>query len=62
MAELKSYLNVDEKYAKHIDIALPVYSWAQVYHNERFSDVLYTNTKFLKIFSKFILTHLTDNK
>ncbi len=48
LSELKRYLNVREKYAKHLDIALPVYSWAQVYHNERFSEVLYTNTKVLK--------------
>ena len=48
LSELKSYLNVREKYPKHLDIALPVYSWAQVYHNERFSGVLYTNTKKLK--------------
>jgi hypothetical protein len=48
LSELKSYLNVHEKYPKHLDIALPVYSWAQVYHNERFSGVLYTNTKKLK--------------
>lgn len=48
LSELKSYLNVSEKYPLHLDFALPVYSWAQVYHNERFSEVLYTNTKLLK--------------
>jgi hypothetical protein len=48
LSELKSYLNVHEKYPKHLDVALPVYSWAQVYHNERFSGVLYTSTKELK--------------
>ncbi|MBK6962825.1 MAG: hypothetical protein IPH20_02555 [Bacteroidales bacterium] len=48
LSELKSYLNVSQKYPKHLDIALPVYSWAQVYHNERFSELLYTNIKLLK--------------
>lgn len=48
LSELKSYLNTDKKYPKHIDIALPVYSWAQVYHNGRFSEVLYTESKGLK--------------
>ena len=48
LSELKSYLNVGKKYPKHLDIALPVYSWAQVYHNERFSELLYTNPKSLK--------------
>ncbi len=48
LSELKSYLNVNEKYPKHLDIALPVYSWAQIYHNEQFSGVLYTNSNQLK--------------
>jgi hypothetical protein len=48
LSELKGYLSVREKYPMHLDIALPVYSWAQVYHNERFSEVLYTNSKILK--------------
>ncbi len=46
--ELKKYLNVREKYPKHLDIALPVYSWAQIYHDERFSGLLYHNTAQLK--------------
>ncbi len=36
------------KYPKHLDIALPIYSWAQIYHNERYEGVLYANTKQLK--------------
>lgn len=48
LEELRSYLNVKEEYPLRLDIALPVYSWAQVYHNERFSGVLYTNTNQLK--------------
>jgi len=46
--ELKKYLSVREKYPKHLDIALPVYSWAQIYHDERFSGLLYHNTAQLK--------------
>ncbi|KXK42702.1 MAG: hypothetical protein UZ11_BCD004001175 [Bacteroidetes bacterium OLB11] len=48
LSELKSYLNVQMKYPKHLDIALPIYSWAQIYHNERYEGVLYANTKQLK--------------
>lgn len=65
LSELRSYLNVDKKYPKHLDIALPVFSWAQVYHNGRFSEVLYTNAKNLKGILKqqsslwYIVTHDT---
>jgi len=52
LAELESYLKDVQTYPKHIDIALPIYSWAQVYHNERFSGVLYTDTKLLKTILK----------
>lgn len=45
LSELKSYLKDTRNYPKHLDVALPTYSWAQVYHNERFSAVLYTNAK-----------------
>jgi hypothetical protein len=48
LSELKSYLNVKQKYPLHLDIALPVYSWAQVYHNERFSEVIYTEISPIK--------------
>ena len=48
LTELKSYLKDVRSYPKHLDIALPIYSWAQVYHNDRFSAVLYTETKQLK--------------
>ncbi len=48
LAELGSYLKDVPKYPKHLDIALPVYSWAQVYHNDRFSEVIYTNFNSIK--------------
>lgn len=41
LKELKSYLNVRKKYPLHLDIALPVYSWMQVYQNNKFTNVLY---------------------
>lgn len=39
--ELKLYLNKKRKYPLHLDIALPIYSWMQVYQNNKFSKVLY---------------------
>lgn len=45
LTELKSYLKDAKKYPKHLDIALPIYSWAQIYHNERFSAVIYSDAK-----------------
>lgn len=46
--ELKSYVKGSTQYPLHLDIALPVYSWAQVYHNELFSAILYSNFNELK--------------
>lgn len=48
LAELESYLKSVPKYPKHIDIALPIYSWMHVYQNERFSNVIYANNKGMK--------------
>jgi hypothetical protein len=52
--ELESYLNVDTNYPKHLDIALPIYSWMQVYKNEQFSNVIYTNNQKAKTILKEI--------
>ncbi|WP_298153140.1 hypothetical protein [Flavobacterium sp.] len=38
--ELSAYLNVNQKYPLHLDIALPVYSWIQVYRNNHFVKVI----------------------
>lgn len=46
--ELESYLNTNKVYPKHLDIALPIYSWMQVYKNEQFSNVIYTDNKVVK--------------
>ncbi|MGL2963618.1 hypothetical protein ACSVH2_07335 [Flavobacterium sp. RSB2_4_14] len=52
--ELESYLNVDTNYPKHLDVALPIYSWMQVYQNEQFSNVIYTNNQKAKTILKEI--------
>lgn len=41
ISELESYLQGANEYPIEMDIALPIYSWAQVYQNEMFSNVLY---------------------
>jgi len=41
--ELGLYLNKKRKYPLHLDIALPIYSWMQVYQNNKFSKVIYNN-------------------
>lgn len=43
LKELKSYLTVKDKYPIHMDIALPIYSWMQVYQNNKFSRVIYSD-------------------
>ena len=44
--ELKSYLKGTAKYPLHLDVALPVYSWALLYQNESFKGIVY-NTRFI---------------
>jgi hypothetical protein len=41
-AELKKYLRKNKTYPLHLDIAFPVYSWAQVYKDKVFSGVINT--------------------
>lgn len=50
--ELESYLDTDNKYPLHLDIALPVYSWMQVFQNNKFSAILYSSTMTGKNFKK----------
>jgi hypothetical protein len=52
LEELESYLDIENNYPKHIDIALPIYSWMQVYQNEQFSNVIYTDNKKVKAILK----------
>lgn len=46
LEELKSYLDIKQKYPLHLDVALPLYSWAQIYQNNQFVKVVYTGNKF----------------
>lgn len=43
--ELKLYLNQKKKYPLHLDVALPIYSWMQVYQNNKFTAVLYNGNQ-----------------
>lgn len=43
--ELKSYLNIGKKYPLHMDVALPLYSWMQIYQNNKFAGVLYNGNE-----------------
>lgn len=45
--ELSKYLNVSSKYPLHVDIALPIYSWMQLYQNNQFQNVIYSNHDYL---------------
>jgi hypothetical protein len=38
--ELRSYLQGSKKYPLHLDIALPVFAWMQVYRNDRFTGII----------------------
>jgi len=50
--ELSLYLKSADKYPLHLDIALPLYSWVQVYQNNHFAKLLYTDTKNIKAILK----------
>jgi hypothetical protein len=39
-AELENYLDGAKKYPLHLDIALPVFSWMQVYHAHTFAGII----------------------
>lgn len=39
--ELKKYLVKKEKYPKHLDVALPLYSWMQIFQNNQFTKIIY---------------------
>lgn len=50
--EFSAYLKTNNVYPLHLDIALPVFSWVQVYQNNHFTKLLYTdNLEFKKILS-----------
>ena len=39
--ELSSYLNKRRDYPLHLDVALPTFSWLQIYQNKRFKGLVY---------------------
>lgn len=46
--ELESYLSVDEKYPLHLDVALPIFSWAHHYQYDEFKGFINLDKDFLK--------------
>jgi hypothetical protein len=48
--ELSKYLNVKRKYPIHLDIALPVYSWSQLYQNDHFIKLIDISSNTLESF------------
>lgn len=50
--ELKSYLNQKRSYPLHLDVALPVFSWSQLYQNNHFQKLVDLSSADLKEFTK----------
>ena len=50
--ELKSYLNEKRAYPIHLDIALPVFSWSQLYQNNHFQKLINISSAELNGFTK----------
>lgn len=50
--ELKSYLDKKRTYPVHLDIALPVFYWTQLYQNNKFVGLVNMNTTDFKGFTK----------
>ncbi|MPS65538.1 MAG: hypothetical protein DI622_00655 [Chryseobacterium sp.] len=49
LKEMESYLSTKKKYPLHMDIALPLYSWMQLYQNNQFTGVLYNGNDLKKV-------------
>jgi hypothetical protein len=52
--ELKSYLNEKRSYPIHLDVALPVFSWSQLYQNNHFQKLINIRSIELSGFTKEI--------
>lgn len=52
--ELKKYLDKPRSYPVHIDVALPVFYWSQLYQNNQFEQLLDITDKDFKSFTKSI--------
>lgn len=50
--ELKKYLDKKKKYPIHLDVALPVFYWTQLYQNNHFEELLDYSYEDIKGFSK----------
>lgn len=50
--ELKKYLTERKSYPVHIDVALPVFYWTQLYQNNRFAGLLDLNENDIQSFAK----------
>lgn len=50
--ELKKYLVKKKKYPLHLDVALPLYSWMQIYQNNAFTKITYQDFDIIKSASK----------
>lgn len=46
--ELSKYVKGVKKYPLHLDVALPIYSWMQLYQNNQFQEVIYGNHNEIK--------------
>lgn len=57
LKELESYLSIEHKYPIPLDVALPIYSWMQVYQNNQFSEVIYKDLNEIKTVLKPIKPH-----
>jgi len=54
VSELKSYLNKKRSYPVHVDVALPIFSWSQLYQNSHFQKLVPISSTDLVDFTKKI--------
>lgn len=54
IAELKKYLNEKRSYAIHLDIALPIFYWSQLYKNNQFQQLVPLTENEVKGFAKVL--------
>lgn len=50
--ELEKYLDKRRSYPKHLDVALPLFSWTQLYQNNHFEELIDVSSEEIKGFSK----------
>lgn len=50
--ELEKYLDKRRSYPKHLDVALPVFYWTQLYQNNHFEELLEVSSEDVKEFTK----------